>query len=171
MDLVIQSFETLPGRQDIEIVERKGLGHPDTLCDAIAEEICLRLCRWYLDRFEMVLHHNVDKVLLCAGSSRPSFGGGEVLKPMEIYLAGRATGEWRGVRIPVREIAVDACRDVLRERLPEVDVDNHVRVVPRIRPGSGDLTRLFGRDRTMPLANDTSCATGFAPINCDDCLS
>ena len=75
MELVIQPFESLPNRQEIEIVERKGLGHPDTLCDAIAERICVRLCRWYLDRCATVLHHNVDKVLLCAGASRPSFGG------------------------------------------------------------------------------------------------
>jgi len=106
----------------------------------------------------------VDKVLLCAGASRPSFGGGDVLEPMEIYLGGRATQDWRGVAIPVHEIAVDACRSVLRERLPEVDLDRHVRIVPRIRAGSTDLTRLFARGGTMPLANDTSCASGFAPL-------
>ena len=164
MDLVIDSLESLPGDHDVEIVERKGLGHPDTLCDAIAERICVRLCRCYLDRFGTILHHNVDKVLLCGGSSRPSFGGGEILEPMEIYLAGRATEEYRGVRIPVHEIAVTACRDVLTQRLPAVDVDRHVRIIPRIRSGSTDLTRLFGRGRGVPLANDTSCATGFAPL-------
>jgi S-adenosylmethionine synthetase len=26
-------------RHEVEIVERKGLGHPDTLCDALAEEL------------------------------------------------------------------------------------------------------------------------------------
>ena len=54
MELVIQPFESLPNRQHIEIVERKGLGHPDTLCDAIAERICVQLCRWFLDRFDTV---------------------------------------------------------------------------------------------------------------------
>lgn len=164
MDLVINSLESLPDHQEVEVVERKGLGHPDTLCDAVAERISVRLCRSYLDRFGMILHHNVDKVLLCGGLSRPSFGGGEVLEPMEIYLAGRATEEWRGVTIPVHEIAVEACRDVLRQRLPEVDVDRQVRIIPRIRSGSTDLTRLFERGRGMPLANDTSCAAGFAPL-------
>lgn len=164
MDLVIDALESLPDTHDVEIVERKGLGHPDTLCDAIAERICVRLCRSYLDRFGSILHHNVDKVLLCGGSSRPSFGGGEILEPMEIYLAGRATETYRGVRIPVHEIAVTACRDVLTQRLPEVDVDRHVRIIPRIRSGSTDLARLFGRGRGVPLANDTSCAAGFAPL-------
>lgn len=81
-----------------KIVERKGLGHPDTLCDAIAESVSLRLSRHYLDRFGMILHHNVDTVLLCGGASRVAFGGGELLEPMEIHLAGGATEEWRAAR-------------------------------------------------------------------------
>lgn len=48
----------------IEIVERKGLGHPDSICDALAENLSLNLCRHYLDRFGEILHHNVDKALL-----------------------------------------------------------------------------------------------------------
>ncbi len=164
MDLVIHPLESSPELQEVEVVERKGLGHPDTLCDAIAERVCVRLCRHYLDRFGLILHHNVDKVLLCGGSSRAFFGGGEVLEPMEIYLAGRATQEWRGKRIPVHDIAVDACRELLEQRLPEIDVDRHVRIIPRLRPGSTDLTRLFGRSGAVPLANDTSCGAGFAPL-------
>jgi S-adenosylmethionine synthetase len=50
-----------PARQAVEVVERKGLGHPDTICDAIAEHVCVRLCAHYLDRFGFILHHNVDK--------------------------------------------------------------------------------------------------------------
>jgi len=59
-----------PGSRQIEIVERKGLGHPDTMCDALAEQISVRLCRKYLERFGRILHHNVDKILLVAGRAR-----------------------------------------------------------------------------------------------------
>lgn len=152
-----------PGSQPVEVVERKGLGHPDTLCDAVAERVSVRLCRHYLDRAGIILHHNVDKVLLCGGASRPTFGGGEILQPIEIVLAGRATRQWRNETVPVDAIAVEACREVLRERLPELDVERHVRVASRIRPGSTDLTRLFGRGDGVPPANDTSCGAGFAP--------
>ncbi|HME69079.1 MAG TPA: methionine adenosyltransferase [Myxococcota bacterium] len=165
MDLVIQPLESSPEFQEVEIVERKGLGHPDTICDAIAERISVRLSRHYLERFEMILHHNVDKILLCGGSSRPCFGGGQVTEPIEIYLSGRATGEWRGTPVPVHEIAVAACRELLGQRLPELDLERHVRIIPRIRPGSTDLTRLFARGRRVPLANDTSCGAGFAPLS------
>src|SRR5689334_10984614 len=153
----------LPGRQPLEIVERKGLGHPDTLCDAISERICARLCRYYRDRFGVILHHNVDKVLLCGGASRPAFRGGEITVPMELYLAGRAARTWRGEEIPVDDIAVEACQDVLRETLPSVDASRHVRIVPRIRHGSVDLVQLFARGGGVALANDTSCGAGFAP--------
>jgi S-adenosylmethionine synthetase len=152
-----------PGEQPVEVVERKGLGHPDTLCDAVSERICVRLCRYYLDRFGVILHHNVDKVLLCGGSSRAIFGGGEILEPMEFYLAGRATRRWRGEQIPVDEIAAEACKEVLREALPGLDTSRDVRITPRIGHGSTDLTRLFERGSGTALANDTSCGAGFAP--------
>jgi S-adenosylmethionine synthetase len=134
------------------------------MCDAIAEAISVALCRHYLTEFGSVLHHNVDKVLLCGGASRPAFGGGEILEPIEIYLAGRATEALKGRRIPVHEIAVEACRAWLKETLVELDVDRHVKIISRIRRGSVDLTSLFEREADTPLANDTSCGVGFAPL-------
>ena len=153
-----------PAAYPVEIVERKGLGHPDSMCDGIAERICIGLCRYYLDHFGAILHHNVDKVLLCAGTSRPAFGGGDVFEPIEIYLAGRATSEHHGVRIPVHEIAIDACREWLRTNTPRLDLERDVQIASRLRPGSGDLTRVFARGGSSPLANDTSCGAGFAPL-------
>ena len=102
------------GACEVEIVERKGLGHPDTLCDALAEEFSRALCRFYLERFGRLLHHNVDKVLLSGGVARPAFGGGEVVAPFEVFLAGRATSECEGVRVPLEDLAVLASRAYLR---------------------------------------------------------
>lgn len=153
-----------PASQAVEVVERKGLGHPDTICDALAEHLCVRLCRYYIDHFGVILHHNVDKLLLCGGASRAEFGGGEVVEPIEIYVAGRAAQEYEGKSIPLNEIAEQACRDWLRAHLLDLDVDRHVRIIPRLRPGSADLTRLFARGGANALANDTSCGAGFAPL-------
>jgi S-adenosylmethionine synthetase len=165
VDLVVRARDgRAPDAGPVEVVERKGLGHPDSICDGIAEHVCVRLCRFYLDRFGAILHHNVDKVLLCGGAARAAFGGGEVLEPIEIYLGGRATDEHRGVRVPVHEIAVEACREWLRAHLRGLDVERHVRIVSRLRPGSTDLTRIFSRTASAPLANDTSCGAGFAPL-------
>jgi len=163
-NLIVRALHgSLPGQQPVEVVERKGRGHPDTICDAISERISARLCQYYRDKFGMILHHNVDKVLLAGGASRARFGGGEVLQPMEIFLAGRATDSWCGEKIPVDEIAIDACEDVLRGAVPDLELTRHVRITPRIRHGSSDLTRLFARGSESALANDTSCGAGFAP--------
>ena len=73
-----------------------------------AEELSLGLSRHYLARFDRVLHYNVDKALLWGGRSRPAFGGGEIIKPMELFLAGRATTTFRGIDIPLEELTREA---------------------------------------------------------------
>jgi S-adenosylmethionine synthetase len=160
--------QTTVATAPVEIVERKGLGHPDTLCDGLAESLSLALSRYYLERFGVILHHNVDKGLLWGGAAQARFGGGEVLAPIEIYLAGRATREFRDVKVPVEEIAVESSRRWLRERVRHLDPERHVRIHCLIRPSSPELVDLFLRGQlhgAVPLANDTSCGAGFAPLS------
>jgi S-adenosylmethionine synthetase len=166
MDLGVSLIEAVSvDRGEVEIVERKGLGHPDTICDALAEAFSQALSRSYLERCGMILHHNVDKVLLRGGASRAAFGGGEVLEPIDLYLAGRASAEVAGEAIPIEEIALDASREWLREHLHALDPERHVRIRSLVRPGSADLVELYSRQRETGqwLANDTSCGVGYAP--------
>jgi S-adenosylmethionine synthetase len=151
---------------EVEVVERKGLGHPDSICDRLAEQLSSSLSRHYLDRFGLVLHHNVDKALLWAGSARPAFGGGEVVEPIEVYLAGRAVRQFQGIEVPVEELTVEGSRDWLRRNLRGLDPDHHVRIHCLVRPGSADLADLFLRETSpgMRLSNDTSIGVGFAPL-------
>ena len=167
MDVVVGRLPARPAGSSVEIVERKGLGHPDSICDALAEEVSLALCRFYRDRFGVILHHNVDKVLLRGGEARSVFGGGRVRRPIDIYLAGRAIRTHGGVRVPVDEIAIETCRGWFRKNLHAIDPDHHLRIHSLIRPGSVDLTELFAREHggKAPLANDTSCGVGFAPLS------
>jgi S-adenosylmethionine synthetase len=151
----------------VEIVERKGIGHPDTICDLISEELSRALAIYYLEHFGVVLHYNVDKSLLVGGSSMPAFGGGQVVRPMDLFLSGRAAITVRGKEVPVHDIAQGVVQDWLRRHLHAVDPGSHVRVHDLVRPGSTDLVDLFERSRNhrVPLANDTSCGTGFAPLS------
>jgi S-adenosylmethionine synthetase len=151
----------------VEIVERKGLGHPDTICDALAETLSRNLCREYRERFGTILHHNVDKALLCGGSAAPALAGGKVLDPIEVYLAGRATVRIGGETLPIGEIAVEGSRAWLRTNLHALDARRHVRIHNRIRPGSADLRELFARRPrdAVPLANDTVVGVGYAPLS------
>ena len=169
MQINVGLIEGLPvGQANIEVVERKGLGHPDSICDALAEAFSASLCRFYREHFGVILHHNVDKALLCAGSARPAFGGGQVLEPIEILLAGRATTAFMGVEVPVAELAIEASRAWLSKQFHALDPERHVRIRPLVRPGSQDLTELYlrhARTGGAPLANDTSCGVGFAPLS------
>ena len=154
-----------PAALPIEIVERKGLGHPDTICDALAEALSVALSRFYLDRFGTILHHNVDKALLRGGAARPRFGGGEVLQPIELYLAGRATAAVGGVHVPLDELVLETSRDWLKRHVHRLDPARHVRIHALLRPTSADLAHLYERRRAAPLANDTSFGVGYAPLD------
>ncbi len=154
------------GRRPVEIVERKGLGHPDTICDMLSEQLSVALSKSYLEEFGLVLHHNVDKALLAAGRSEPAFGGGLIVEPMDIYLAGRATSEVRGKGIPIGALAQETATAWLRDNIHALAPEKDVRIHCLLRPGSDDLVDLFVRQRDEGafLANDTSCGAGFAPL-------
>jgi len=168
MALRISPLSTPPvSAQEIEIVERKGLGHPDTICDAVAEKVSIALSRYYHERFGLILHHNVDKALVRGGAAQVEFGGGSILQPIDIYLAGRATHAVNGSKVPVEDIAVESARQWFKEHLPAIDCDKHLRFHCLIRPGSSDLVDLYLRqkDTGIALANDTSCGVGYAPVD------
>ncbi len=153
---------------DAEIVERKGTGHPDTICDYLAENLSRELCHWYLREYGAVMHHNVDKALLVGGVARAEFGGGEVIEPIEIYLVGRAILEKDSKRLDAHELAVESAKRWLRENIRNLDVDKHVVIHTKIKPGSKDLVELFERFQKrgeVPLANDTSFGVGYAPLD------
>jgi S-adenosylmethionine synthetase len=151
--------------QEVEIVERKGIGHPDSICDGIAESVSSALAKTYLDRVGEVLHYNTDETQLVAGSADPAFGGGEVLEPIYVLIVGRATKRYEGRKIPVDSIALEAAREYLREEIPGIDLDSDAVIDVRLGEGSGDLQDVFGEEgRRIPMANDTSFGVGHAPL-------
>jgi S-adenosylmethionine synthetase len=161
--MVIEYLPHIPvGQQQMELVEGKGLGHPDSMCDAIMEAISVALCRSYLEATGQVLHHNIDKGLLVAGQTTPALGGGTVEAPMRLIVGDRATVEWQGQRFPVGEIAEATAQQWLQKHLRFVDPECHVVFQNAIQPGSPELADLFARQTIG--ANDTSAAVGYAPL-------
>ena len=156
-----------PAYKPVEVVERKGIGHPDTICDALAEELSRALCRFYLDKFGIVMHHNVDKVLLRGGTSQPRFSGGVVTAPIELFMAGRATCEYKGITVPIEELIRESCVQWLQSHFHVLDPLQHIKLHSLIRPGSVDLVELYLRQEQtgIALANDTSCGVGYAPLS------
>lgn len=165
MNLIIDRAAATPGEGEIEIVERKGLGHPDTICDAVMESVSQALCREYLRRFGHILHYNCDKGMLAAGQVETRFGGGRVLEPMRLIIGDRATGVFGGEHIDVGGVAIEAARAWFAANLPHVDSRRHVVYQVELRPGSAELSGLFARPAWTLGANDTSAAVGFAPLS------
>lgn len=147
----------------IEIVERKGIGHPDSIADGLAESVSRALCKLYKERYKKILHHNTDETQIVGGQSAPKFGGGTVLEPVYILLVGRATTQVDGERLPYRSRAIRAARDYLESFCLHLDVDMDVMLDCRIGQGSVDLRGLYETQRL--LANDTSFGVGYAPFS------
>jgi S-adenosylmethionine synthetase len=151
--------------QELEIVERKGLGHPDTICDTIMNEVSVALSKAYVEKFGVVLHHNVDKALLAAGVSEPEFGGGKILEPMRLIFGDRATYRILDEEIDVEDIVIDTAESWFEKNIRNIcvyDIDYQI----EIKQGSGNLQDIFDRKSGDYLgANDTSATVGFAPFS------
>ncbi len=165
--------ETLPGvpvgELQVEMVERKGVGHPDSICDAIMDRVSVELSKEYLSQFGHILHHNIDKAFLVAGDAEVRFGGGVIREPMKLIFGDRATFGINGREVPIREIAIKTAKDWIRENLRFVDPGRpddqdgpHVTYQLEIKPGSAELVDIFNRDAGG--ANDTSAAVGYWPM-------
>ncbi|EWG07357.1 MAG: S-adenosylmethionine synthetase [Candidatus Aramenus sulfurataquae] len=154
---------------EVELVERKGVGHPDYIADSASEEASRKLSLYYLKEFNTILHHNLDKTLVVGGQASPTFKGGEVLHPIYVIVAGRATTEVKtekGVEnVPVGTIILDAVKEWIRNNFRYLDADKHVIVDYKIGKGSADLVGIFEKSKTKPLSNDTSFGVGFAPYS------
>lgn len=184
-NIVVSRLEQRPVSEgEVELVERKGIGHPDSMADGIAEAVSRSLSQMYLDEVGEILHHNVDQNEVSGGQSETWFGGGKIIDPPYIILLGRAVEEAvlpdRRVRIPIRNEALRAARSYLKENFhdPRLVSDTgfsiaHDTIVDaRMGKGSQDLIRNYQRQsrkcppqhRVCRPANDTSLGVGYAPL-------
>ncbi len=150
--------------QRTEICERKGLGHPDTICDAVMNEISIRFSREYMKKFGTIMHHNVDKGMLVAGETEVKFAGGKIIEPMLMIFGDRATFKVGDEIIPIEEVAISTAKDWIKKNLRFVDPEEHLRYQVELKRGSEALTDIFQRGGKFLGANDTSAAVGFAPL-------
>jgi len=154
---------------EVELVERKGTGHPDFVADSASEEASRELSLYYLKKFGTILHHNLDKTLLVGGQASPRFGGGEVIHPIYIVVSGRATTEVKtqdgSESVPIGRIVIESVRNWLKENFRYLNPDRHVIIDYKIGKGSTDLVGIFNNRKSAPLSNDTSFGVGFAPFS------
>lgn len=170
-NIYVEGLNEIPvPMKQVEIVERKGIGHPDSVSDALAEEVSKALCRMYKKEFGHVLHHNTDETQIAAGQAAPKFGGGTIVDPTYILLVGRATthvGDGEDLKsLPCKPVALKAAHDYLVKTFPNLDVDSDIILDAKIGMGSDDLTGVY--KASGHLANDTSFGVGYAPYSITD---
>jgi len=166
-NIVIEELKSIPvEEQKVEIVERKGIGHPDYICDSMMNQISIELSKEYLKRFGVIYHHNIDKSLLVAGEAEQRFGGGEILKPMKMVIGDRATFFVGKEKIDVEGIVTKTAKDWLKNHLRFVDPEKDMIYQIELKPGSLALQDIFKRAFETKVfgANDTSAVVGYAPL-------
>ncbi|MFN4336985.1 MAG: methionine adenosyltransferase [Candidatus Nitrosocaldus sp.] len=145
-------------RRRFEIVERKGLGHPDTICDLVVDRICVELAKQYMREYGQLMHFNVDKALLAAGEAENRFGGGIVKRPIRLIVGDRATFNALDVDGIVRATASRWFSENLRHVK-----DEHIQIEPMLGSASAELRSLFVVGSSSIPSNDTSALVGYAP--------
>lgn len=161
--IFIESVNNIPTfKKRFEIVERKGIGHPDTICDLVMNQISVDLSKLYLKETGAIQHHNMDKALLVAGQSESNFGGGKIIKPMKMILGDRATFDIGKRKLPIGDFAIQTAKKWFEKNLRFVN-DEHVEYQVEIGVTSRELQSIFENTKSF-AANDTSVLVGYAPF-------
>lgn len=128
MKIVIRRACTDPDQYPFDAAERKGIGHPDTLADLVADAFSRRYATWCRDQFGMVPNHWVDKVNLVGAAAEVTFGGFSIDKPIDCYLFGKITDRVGSTAIPIDELFQGTIASVLPTALGDDRILNHVRL-------------------------------------------
>jgi len=158
---------------EVEIVERKGIGHPDSLSDIIAEYFSNVYSRYCLDKYDVVLNHWFDKILISGGEAILKPGNSKVIKKPKVYLFGKITSIQNG-NIPIKELFTDVVFKVFnsifsltKESMPEIVIDVNSGI------GAEHLPSFYKYDPQSNVhvhedvlrSNDTVFVVGYAPYS------
>lgn len=130
---------------NIEIIERKGIGHPDTIADNLSEELSKRLLKEYELIYKSPKHYNVDKTMVCAGEIEKGYFKTEV----KIVFAGQYT--------KIKDI--DRILDLVVKNVLAFEIKNGLKykIYNFLNQGSVDLNDIFSNKKS----NDTSFGVGI----------
>lgn len=177
MNIVISTLQKKP----LEVVERKGTGHPDTLCDSLAELLSVTYSKYTLKNFSAILNHNFDKLIMMGGITEVKFGYGKIISPIRVVINGRASTSFGNIKIPVQDLLIAATKRFLQKNLPMVDPDKNIKIFFEVSDGSSPgavntspkSTRQYWfqprnladiTNHKLPKCNDTSSGCGYYPF-------
>jgi S-adenosylmethionine synthetase len=161
LNIMLAASQSPHARLQTEICEHRGIGHPDSICDGIAEAVSRALCAAYLQDYGEIRHHYIDKVWLTGGESTPKFGGGAITRKMRLLIAGRVAPLSRGGDLST--LVCTAAREYLAATLHcSAELFS---IESAVHTASPDFNRGMPTGDMVPLANDTSFGVGFAPYS------
>lgn len=123
--------------QKFEVVETKGKGHPDNICDTLAEKISSNYSKYCVENFGVILRHMIDKLSILGGGSMVKFGGGEMISPIKILVNGRFTDRFQNVKINYMNIVETTIKEYFKELFPLLDVENFLLIIDNTHHNEG----------------------------------
>lgn len=181
MGLEITNGFLPPDAGQIEVVERKGLGHPDTLTDGIAETSEIAYAQYCRENFGVIPHHNLDKAMLLGGLCVQKFGGSEFEAPLHMIFMGRASQSFGGAEIPLEDIQDSAARSYLARVMPHLNIDDPAVYQSSSMTSSRSTRPYWFSPRSIddlpeyagdsPKANDTATMISYWPLTTTEQLA
>jgi len=169
-----------------EVVETKGKGHPDNICDTLAEKISSEYSKYCMEHYGVILRHMIDKLSILGGGSKVKYGGGEMISPIRILINGRFTDRFQSEKINYMVIVKKIIKDYFNELFPMLDFEKHVVIVDNTHHNEGpgvvynddDTTNNerekffevvskgdFNRHNNHFRCNDTSTTVSYYPMS------
>ncbi len=167
---------------DSELIERKGAGHPDSICDELSSLISQKYSAYTTEHCDgMVLHHQIDKLMMIGGKTEVAFGKGKFVEPIIIVLSGRISRSFLGKKLPVEDLIEDVLRSYFAAKFPMIEFDDTVKIIDLLTsyagPGTlkeskGSIANMFSpvektsvRGYEDVVANDTSFCVAYEPLS------
>ena len=171
MNLYIKENLKETDQQPIEVVERKGLGHPDTIADGVAESISIEYAKYCLENYGVILHHNTDKTIVLGGQCDLEYGRGKLLKPFRLLFGGRMSRSFGNREIDIKTIQITAAKNYFQRILPRLNLNKDLEF--HTFTTSNSKMPYWFSPRTVddlpehksPHANDTATIVGFWPFS------
>lgn len=161
--------------QSFEVVETKGKGHPDNICDTLAEKISANYSKYCLENYGMILRHMIDKLSILGGGTKVKFNGGEMISPIKILVNGRFTDRYNNQKIDYMKIVNETIKKYFHELFPMIDIEKDLLIIDNTHHNEGpgvvyndDNTTKSERAKFFEVVNDEDVTKHNNHNRCND---
>lgn len=176
MKIITLEYERTPIEQSgVEMIERKGIGHPDTLADIIAESFSNTYSRYTLEKFGVIANHYVDKVTVVGAKANIDYGTGDIIKNIKVYLLGKITDKIGDEAIDYEKMFKTVVEHTFIEIFKNKDIIKYIDYEFNVHDGRGkDHSVSFYTPKNIAAlkkanevlrSNDTVMCSGYAPLS------